>query len=68
MGEWLKEFKNDYLCECGTLLHNTYNSAISRHKESKKHINLINGRLAKRRGETCKKTKFQKIKTLIIFE
>ena len=38
-----KKNSNDYLCECGALLHNTCKSQIKKHKDTKRHHDRLNG-------------------------
>ena len=49
--------ENDYLCICGALLHNTCNSAIKKHKKTKRHFDRLNGKL---REPPPIKTEFKK--------
>ena len=35
--------KNDYLCSCGVILHNTCKSALKKHRETRKHKDKISG-------------------------
>lgn len=58
--------ENDYLCKCGTLLHNALPSQIKRHKTTNKHFNLLFGK--KTLFEPTKPIKIEHKKITLTFD
>ena len=56
---------NDYLCACGALLHNTYKSAIAKHKKTKRHYDKLNGLI---KGKPPIKIEFKKEIIILTFD